>query len=79
LTFRERLTSGVELLSPGNWSSPLSIRSESPPVRAGNQTIRVRRTYMILSAQSFTLAEEMSIDGGPFLRLGNATYIKSQP
>ena len=79
LTFRERLTGGVELLSPGNWSSPLSIRSESQPVRAGSQTIRVRRTYMIVSAQSFTLAEEMSIDGGPFLRLGNATYIKSQP
>jgi hypothetical protein len=34
---------------------------------------------MIISAQSFTLAEEMSIDGGPFQRLGNATYIKSQP
>ena len=79
LTFRERLTSGVELLSPGNWSSPLSIRSESQPVRAGSQTIRVRRTYMIISAQSFTLAEEMSIDGGPFQRLGNATYSKSQP
>jgi hypothetical protein len=79
LTFRERLSNGVELLSPGNWSSPLSIRSESQPVRAGNQTIRVRRTYMIISAQSFTLAEELSIDGGPFQRLGNATFSKSQP
>jgi hypothetical protein len=79
LTFRERLSNGVELLSPGNWSSPLSIRSESQPVRAGSQTIRVRRTYMIISAQSFTLAEELSIDGGPFQRLGNATFGKSQP
>jgi hypothetical protein len=79
LTFREQLSNGVELLSPGNWSSPLSIRSESQPVRAGSQTIRVRRTYMIISAQSFTLAEELSIDGGPFQRLGNATFSKSQP
>jgi len=79
LTFRERLSNGIELLSPGNWSSPLSIRSESQPVRAGSQTIRVRRTYMIISAQSFTLAEELSIDGGPFQRLGNATFSKSQP
>jgi hypothetical protein len=79
LTFREQLSNGVELVSPGNWSSPLSIRSESQPLRAGSQTIRVRRTYMIVSAQSFTLAEEMSIDGGPFQRLGNATFSKSQP
>ena len=79
LTFREQLSNGVELLSPGNWSSSLSIRSESQPVRAGSQTIRVRRTYMIISAQSFTLAEELSIDGGPFQRLGNATFSKSQP
>jgi hypothetical protein len=79
LTFREQLSNGVELLSPGNWSSPLSIRSESQPVRAGSQTIRVRRTYMIISAQSFTLAEELSIDGGPFQRVGNATFSKSQP
>jgi|SRR5438309_196553 len=79
LTFREQLSNGVELLSPGNWSSPLSIRSESQPVRAGSQTIRVRRTYMIISAQSFTLAEELSIDGGPFQRLGSATFSKSQP
>jgi hypothetical protein len=48
-------------------------------VRTGSQTIRVRRTYMIVSAQSFTLAEEMSVDGGPFQRLGNATFSKSQP
>jgi hypothetical protein len=79
LTIREQLSSGVELVSPGNWSSPLSIRSESQPVRAGSQTLRVRRTYMIISALSFTLAEEISIDGGPFQRLGNATFSKSQP
>ena len=79
LTLREKLSNGVELVNPGNWSSPLSIRSESQPVRTGGQTIRVRRTYMIVSAQSFTLAEEMSVDGGPFQRLGNATFSKSQP
>jgi hypothetical protein len=79
LTLREQLSNGMELVSPGNWSSPLSIRSESQPVRTGSQTIRVRRTYMIVSAQSFTLAEEMSVDGGPFQRLGNATFSKSQP
>ena len=79
LTLREKLSNGIELVSAGDWSSPLSIRSESQPVHAGSQTIRVRRTYLIISAQSFTLAEEMSIDGGPFQRLGNATFSKAQP
>ena len=79
LTFREQLSNGVEIVSAGDWSSPLSIRSGSQPVRAGNETIRVRRTYLIISAQSFTLAEEVSVDGGSFQRLGNATFSKAQP
>jgi hypothetical protein len=76
LTFRERLATGIELVSPGNWSSPLSIRAESEPARVGGQSVRVRRVYMIVSAQSFTLAEDISIDGGPFQRLGSGEFKK---
>ena len=49
MTFRERSAGGVELVSPGNWSSPLAIRSETQPIKAGNQTVRVRRVYSIIS------------------------------
>jgi hypothetical protein len=76
-TFTERLGSGVEVVGVGDWSSPLAIRYESQNVRVGNQSVRIRRTYMILSAGSFTVAEEISIDGGPFQRLGNGRYSKA--
>src|SRR5262245_52042330 len=74
---RERV-GNVEITNNGNWASPLSIRTESAPVKAGNQSLRVRRNYQIINPGSFTLAEEISIDGGPFQRLGNATFSKNQ-
>ena len=77
VTIRERVGT-VELTNTGNWSTPLSIRTESQPVKSGNQSIRVRRNYQIINPASFTLSEEISIDGGPFQRLGNATFSKNQ-
>jgi hypothetical protein len=74
LTFKEALANGTTLTGTGDWSSPLAIRYESQPAQAGGQTVRIRRTYSILSAQSFSVAEEISIDGGPFQRLGNGLY-----
>ena len=57
-------------------ASPLSIRFESQPVQIQGQTLKLRRTYSILSAVSFSVAEELSTNGGPFQRLGNGQYIK---
>jgi hypothetical protein len=74
MTMKERLWNGTELTITGDWSSPLSIRAESQPVTVGKQSVRVRRVYTMLSAQSFALAEEISIDGGPFQRLGNGEF-----
>jgi hypothetical protein len=76
LTVTERLAGGLELTSVGDWSSAGSIRFESEPVRAGGLTLRIRRTYAIVSAHSFTVSEEMSTDGGPFVRLGGAVFAK---
>ncbi len=76
MTIAERLPSGTDVISLGNWSSPLTIRAESRPVSVGGQTIRVRRVYSIVSAQSFTVTEEISIDGGPFQRLGGGQFSK---
>jgi hypothetical protein len=76
MTFVERLSGGVELRTIGDWSSPIGIRAESEPVKAGAQTIRVRRLYSILSPQSYMVAEEISVNGGPYQRLGNGRYQK---
>jgi hypothetical protein len=74
--FVETLANGTVLTGTGDWSSPLSMRYESEPARVGGQTVRVRRTYAILSAQSFSIAEEIAIDGGPFQRLGNGLFTR---
>ena len=77
LTFKETLANGTILTGVGEWPSPLAIRYESQPAQAAKQSVRIRRTYSILSAQSFSIAEEISIDGGPFQRLGNGLYQKN--
>ena len=76
LTLTETLANGTTVTGTGDWSSPLAIRYESQPTRVGQQSVRIRRTYSILSAQSFSIAEEISIDGGPFQRLGNGLFQK---
>jgi hypothetical protein len=78
LAFKETLANGTTLTGNGNWSSPLAIRYESQPAQVGKQSVKVRRTYQIISGVSFTVAEELSVDGGPFQRLGNGTYSKKQ-
>jgi len=76
LTFTEKLGSGVALTSKGDWSSPISIRFTIDPVTAKNQKLQLRRTIAIVAAHSFTVAEELSEDGGPFVRLGSAVFSK---
>jgi hypothetical protein len=76
LTLKETLANGTTLTGTGDWSSPLAIRYESQPAQVGKESVRIRRTYSILSAQSFSIAEEISIDGGPFQRLGNGLFQK---
>jgi len=76
LSIKERLPNGPEIQGIGDWSSPLSIRFESQPMQVQGETLKVRRTYSILSAVSFSVAEELSTNGGPFQRLGNGQYVK---
>lgn len=76
MTWVERSSTGVELRSIGDWSSPIGIRAESEPVEAGTQRIRVRRLYSILSPQSYMVTEEISVNGGPYQRLGSGRFQK---
>ena len=77
LAFRETLANGVALSSTGDWSSPIAIRVDGQPVSAAGQTLRLRRTISVISATSFSVVDELSTDGGPFVRLGTATFRKA--
>jgi hypothetical protein len=76
LTATETTAAGVKLTSKGDWSSPIAIRFTFDKVNAKGQTLQLRRTISVVAAHSFTVTEELSEDGGPFVRLGNAVYSK---
>jgi len=76
LTFSERRSNGVQIQSKGDWSSPISIRFNIEPIKVKGQTLNLKRTISVVSAHSFTVVEELSEDGGPFVRLGSGIYSK---
>ncbi|MGH9385554.1 MAG: hypothetical protein ACRD2N_14830 [Vicinamibacterales bacterium] len=76
LTVHERRSDGVELVSLGNWRSPIGISFLTSPVQANGKTYQLRRFMSVRSPFAFDVTEELSVDGGPFKRLGNAHYSK---
>ena len=76
LSFSERLR-GLQITSKGDWTSPISIRFTVEPIKVKDQTLQLRRTITVISAYSFTVTEELSEDGGPFVRLGQAMFSKT--
>lgn len=76
LAIRERIANGTDILSLGDWTSPIGIRFDTEPIRIQTQTLRLRRSYQILSAASFSVTEELSTNGGPFVRLGTGDFRK---
>jgi hypothetical protein len=78
MTFSERLANGVQIQSKGDWRSPISIRFTIDPIKVKGKTVLLKRIISIVAAHSFTVTEELSEDGGPFVRLGSAVYSKVQ-
>ena len=76
MTFSERVSGGVRVQSKGDWRSPIAIRSTIDPIKIKGETLMLKRIISIVSAFSFTVTEELSENGGPFVRLGNAIYTK---
>lgn len=76
LTFQEKLANGTRLNSKADWSSPIAIRFTIDPIKIKSESLQLRRNISVISAHSFTLTEELSEGGGPFVRLGNAVYSK---
>ena len=75
MTFSEK-RNGLRLNSKADWSSPISIRFTVDPIKVKGEALQLRRTISIVAAHSFTVTEELSEGGGPFIRLGNAIYSK---
>ena len=76
MTVAERLANGAQIQSKGDWRSPISIRFTIDPIKVKGQTVQLKRVISIVAAHSFTVTEELSEDGGPFVRLGSAVYSK---
>ena len=76
LVFPERRADGTELVSLGNWRSPLAIVFQTAPVQTSDRTYQLRRVISVVSESAFELIEEFSVDAGPYRRLGNAHYTK---
>jgi len=76
MTFSERVASGVQIQSKADWSSPISIRFTVDPIKVKGQTLQLKRVISIVAAHSFTVTEELSENGGPFVRLGSAIYTR---
>jgi hypothetical protein len=76
LTMREHLAGGADVASVGDWSSPIGIHFECDPITVQGQTLRLRRNYQILSPTSYSVTEELSTNGGPFVRLGTGDFRK---
>jgi hypothetical protein len=77
IAIRERLPNGTDVLSIGEWATPLAIHVDVQPVRIGSSTYRIRRTYNIGAAHAFDIVDELAVDGGPFQRLGKAEFTKA--
>lgn len=78
LAFLERRPGGVELLSVASWQSPIAITFVTSPIQAEGRTWRLRRVISVTSDVAFSIAEEYSVDGGPFRRLGSGRFTKVQ-
>jgi hypothetical protein len=72
----ERRPGGIELVSLGNWTSPLAITFQTTPLRSNGRVYQLRRVMSVVSATAFDVTEEFSIDGGPFRRLGAAHFTR---
>ncbi len=77
IMLREELSTGQQLLSLGDWTSPIGITFLTAPVEAEGRIYVLRRMMRVVSDTVFSVTDEFSVDGGPFRRLGNGTYIRA--
>jgi hypothetical protein len=75
-SFEQRAAGGAALLGLGDWKSPIAIRFTITPLKIKGQSLQLKRVINIVAAHSYTVTEELSVDGGPFQRLGNGVFTR---
>lgn len=79
VVYHERRSDGLELVSLGNWTSPLAIVFQTAPIVSAGKSYQLRRVISVLSESAFDVTEEFSVDGGAFRKLGTAHYTQLTP
>ena len=78
VAWHEQLSTGQQLVSVGDWSSPIGITFLTAPVEAEGRVYVLKRLMQTTSDTAFTVTDEFSVDGGPSRRLGNGSYIRAE-
>jgi len=77
VVWHETLSTGQSLIAVGNWTSPIGITFLTAPVEADGRVYVLKRLMRVTSDTAFAVNDEFSIDGGPFQRLGDGAYLRS--
>ena len=75
--WQEELSTGDQLVSLGNWTSPIGITFLTAPIDSDGRVYVLKRRILVTSDTVFSVTDEFSVDGGPFGRLGNGSYIRA--
>lgn len=74
--WQEERSDGSTLTALGNWTSPIAITFLTAPMEADGRVHVLRRAVRTTSDTAFAVVDEFSVDGGPFRRLGNGSYLR---
>ena len=75
--WQEELSTGQRMLGLGNWTSPIGITFLTLPVESDGRVYVLKRLMQMTSETSFFVTDEFSVDGGPFRRLGNGSFLRT--
>ena len=75
--WREELSTGDQLISLGNWTSPIGITFLTAPVESQGRIYVLKRRMRVISDTAFSVTDEFSVDGGPFGRIGTGSYVRA--
>jgi hypothetical protein len=75
IVWHEQLSTGRQLVGLGDWTSPIAIAFLTAPVEADGGVYVLKRLMQTTSNTAFTVTDQFSVDGGPFRRLGNGSYV----
>jgi hypothetical protein len=78
IVWLEQQASGQTLLGLGDWTSPIGITFHTAPLEADGRVYVLKRLMRVTSDTAFAVTDEFSVDGGPFKRLGNGSFLRTE-